>query len=361
MKKNRTIIFRIFVFCLAVVFVVVTPFVNAFAGENLDYIYKVFIGNKSEYSGIIEIWNIDSFESGIKSKSSFLERVGESFQNQNKGVFVMVRNLTLGECQNLISSGEKPDLISCSYGVAEILKENFSEFNNQNFGIYTNYLNAGKNKSGKQYGIAWCTGFYALISTKSKLEKAGKDVSNVKLNEIALSSSYEYKVGKKTKTSVSLIMGTGDYLMPKIALDAYNKARSIQIENLTKSEMILKSQYSAYSSFLANNATILLGTHRDIIRMAGREEKGKVSDVIYLPLMDFTDLVQFMFCVSSQNSTRKKSAEKFVEMLTSEEIQKQIELIGMFPVRQVEDTSYNGVMRDIILENFSNCELKTLF
>ena len=130
------------------------------------------------------------------------------------------------------------------------------------------------------------------------------------------------------------------------------------IQELEKDEICLKSQYSAYISFLSNDATILLGTHRDVVKMQAREENGKVSDVIYLPLTNWTDLVQFSFLMKSDNNDRKLMAERFAKFLTEESNQEEIEKIGMFPVVAVKNTSYKGVMRDIILENFSDCELE---
>ena len=136
--------------------------------------------------------------------------------------------------------------------------------------------------------------------------------------------------------------------MPKTALDAYNIARSIQISQNEKEELELKSQYSAYTSFLSNDATILLGTHRDTIRMSGREEKGKVCDVVYLPLLEWTDLVQFSFLCKSADLKRRNIAEDFANFLTLKENQKELEEVGMLPVLGVENFENNSVMCDII-------------
>ena len=225
----------------------------------------------------------------------------------------------------------------------------------------SNFINAGKNDNGEIYALPWCVGFYSLISTKSKLEKAGKYVDDVKLNEIVFDSGYEFKSGKKMKKSESVVYGTGNYLMPKNAIFAYNRAESIQTEIEKQSELVFNSQYSAYSSFLSDNATILLGTHRDIIRMQNRAEKGKVIDVIVKPLLKWTDLVQFAFLCKSEDSIRKKYAEKFALYLLEEKNQRNVEMIGMFPVLNIKETSYKGVMLDIIHENFSVCELKRVF
>ena len=222
-------------------------------------------------------------------------------------------------------------------------------------------MKAGRNKEGELIGLAWCVGCYFLISTKSKLEKVKVIEGKTNLNEIAFDCEYEFKIGKKTKTSLSLCYGTSDYLMPKEALFAYNKARSIQVENSSQSELVFKSQYSAYSSFLASGATILLGTQRDVWRMQTREESGKAADVVYLPLDSWTDLVQYIFILKNSNGKRKEYAEKFACSLVSDDNQKMIESIGMFPVNLKSEVIYDGVMCDITLENIGNLEPKMLF
>ncbi|MBR3885882.1 MAG: hypothetical protein IKJ33_05455 [Clostridia bacterium] len=351
---------RIMALALSLIFVFVVSKLNFGDLDDMKHIYSSFIGQKSPYNGVVEIWNIDSFESGTKSKQSFLENLAKRFQKQNKGVYVLVRNLTFSECENSLEQGKTPDLISCSYGVCEKIKDYFVPFENKEIGAYDNFVEAGK-CGDEVYGLAWCVGFYCLISTKAKIERAKIEFENVKLNEIAYKSGYKYKVGKKEKESKSLIYGVGDYLMPKNALKAYNKSRSIQIEENETEELKLKSQYSAYSSFLSNNATILLGTHRDIFRMMNREEKGNVCDVSYLPLLEWTDLVQFSFLCKNDDKNRKMMAEKFAKFLTLKENQEMLDDIGMFPVAGVDEFDLKGVMSHITLDKFSDCKLKRVF
>ena len=357
MKKFKSAISRAIISVIAIILIVVLPAISFSKNGEIDFMYGVFVGQKSKYAGMIEVWNVDSFEGGTGSKRTFLENAAKAFQQENKGTFVYVRNLTEQECVNLLASGSVPNLISCSYGVAEKIKEYCCAYANINKNIYSNFLEAGT-INGNVYGLPWCTGFYCLISTQAKLQRAGKGGQN--LNEIAFSAGYEYKVGKTTKKSDSLIFGTSDYLMPKTALDAYNKARSIQTNTQDKYTQT-KSQYSAYSLFLANSATILLGTQRDICRMENRVSQGKVSDVIFLPLLEWTDLVQFMFVCKSENKLAKSYAEKFACFLTESKMQKSLQKIGLFPICSEKELSYSGVMLDILLENFSICKVKSIF
>lgn len=360
MKKIKSVVFRVSILFLALVLVFVTPFLTFLVGDDLSLIYSTFIGKKSEYQGIIEVWNIDSFESGSVNKASYIEKVAQKFQKENKGTYVVIRNLTQGECQNLLAEGEIPDVFSCSYGVSELIKTYIKPYENIASNVADVFLNAGKINE-ELYALAWCVGFYCLISTKSKIEKAGIDADSAKLNEIVYDAGFEYKSGKHMKKSISLGFGTGLYLMPKNSLNAYNKARSVQLIEKESEENIAKTGYSAYCSFLANETTILLGTHRDVCRMKSREEKGKVSDVIYLPLNKWTDLVQYAFVTKKGNEARNILAEKFALFMVDMENQKDVDGIGLASVIAGLEISNNSVMRDIIPENFSDLELKSVF
>ena len=51
-------------------------------------------------------------------------------------------------------------------------------------------------------------------------------------------------------------------------------------------------------------------------------------------------------------------SEKFALFLTEAKNQEELENVGLFSVTKLEKSFYSGVMRDIILENISVCELK---
>lgn len=327
--------------------------------DEMSLIYRTFIGESSEYQGMIEVWNIDTFESGIASKTSFLESRAKAFQSKYKGLYFMIRNITENECFNMLESGQRPDLFSCSYVVAERVREYVCAFETENADIYPNFLQAGK-VDGLIYALPWCAGFYSLISTKAKLENAGKYSEDVCLADVVYEASYSYKVGKYEKTSVSLTFGSNGKLMPQNAILAYNKNSIVQ-ENGVDENAKNQTQYSAYSKFVINEATILLGSQRDLFRIQNKQKQGKMEDVLVYPLTGYTDMVQFMLLSKNDNALRKKYAEKFALYLIEEESQKAVEKIGMFAVKHFSETSHEGVMRDITLENIGDCRLFGVF
>lgn len=361
MNKSRLkkIGFRFLLLVCGVLLFVYLPFLHLKKYDEMSLIYRTFIGESSEYQGMIEIWNIDTFESGTMSKTSFLESRAKVFQSKYKGLYFMIRNVTENECFNMIDSGQRPDLFSCSYVVAERVREYVCAFEAQNADIYPNFLQAGK-VDGLIYAMPWCAGFYSLISTKEKLEKAGKYSEDVCLADVAFDSGYSYKLGKKEKTSVSLTFGANGKLMPQNAILAYNKNSIVQ-ENGVDANAKNQTQYSAYSKFVINEATILLGSQRDLFRIQNKQKQGKMEDVLVCPLTGYTDMVQFMMLAKNEDGLRKKYAEKFALFLVEEDSQKAVEKMGMFAVKHFPETSYEGIMRDITLGNISDCRLFGVF
>ena len=356
MKKKKVwfVFRRIFAGLVAVVLFVLLPFVGDANNENMTFIYNVFVGAKSKYQGILEIWNVDTFETGKKSKTTLLTEIGSVFQKKNKGVYLMVRNLTENECLNLLKDGVKPDLFSCSYGVAEKIKDYIQPITADCKGVAENLLNAG-NVAGEQMAVPWCFGSYYLISTQSALGKAGK-TEVLSLVDVALDCGYEKNNKKSTTTVYSLVFGMGKYLCPQNALLSYYDKGALTISNSSLNlNSISGTSYSAYCRYVAGESVILLGTQRDVIRMKNREENGRASDVKIEPLLKFSDLVQFVMCAKNDDEIKNDCKEKFIDFLVQSEAQEKIAESGVFAV------SKTGVMKDIPFDKISNYKLFNVF
>lgn len=363
-SKVKKIFIKIVLSAVAVVLIIVLPFINFAGDDDLTRIYNKFLGKKSELQGIIEIWNIDTFESGVASKSSFLEIMAREFENRNKGAYVLVRNLTEYECMTMLSSGQMPDLFSCSYGIAEKIKQYASPFDkNLKFGIFDNFLKAGQDEMGNQYGVAWCYGVYCLISTMSNLQKANVDLTNAKLSDYALKAGYVTKTKKGEKVTYSLGYGTKKYTLPKIAFKAYTKSELVSTSNSDiETGVGEKTPLIAYSDFLMGKSVMLFGTQRDIARMIGRQKSGKVSDVVFEHFDVASDLVQFFMLPTCSDSAKSKISQKYVEFITCDFCQSNICKIGMFSPSEANRNLYSeGIMSDITHAKIEDYRLFNIF
>ncbi len=363
-KLNKFWLKKVFVRCgvlvLSLLLLVCLPVVSTKNDENLALIYEGFIGKKSDYQGMIEIWNIDSFEAVNVSKTQLLTNATKMFQRRNKGLYFMVRNLTETECLNLLKSGQQPDLFSCSYGVADKIKEWVVEINGD-FELLKNVLNAGQ-INGKQKAIAWCASSYYLISTEKALLSAGKS-ENDSLLDICLNSGYKVENKNKTKIVYSLEMGDSKYLLPQMSLSSYydNGGLSISKYSVNK-DNFKQTSYSAYCNFVAGKSTMLLGTRKDVARVKNRESNGKLENVKIEKLSKFSDLVQFLFMSDIHDKIKKTCVVNFVNYMTQSQVQSMVEESGLMSVNKMQNNAQKqGIMQDITSYKIEHYELLNVF
>lgn len=358
MKKVSNIkkVINKFVLSLFVlILIIVLPMIGVFKDDNFERIYNAFLGEKLNYQGVIEIWNIDSFEGGRQSKYSLLKKVANDFQKKNKGVYVMIRDMSEQECLNLLSSNTFPDLFSCSFGVSQNIEHLVQSFSDVDTSEIEESAKIAGQKNNMQYGIAWCKGFYFLISSHEKIKKITADYENVELSKICLNAGYDKIENKKAKTIYSLGFGSSKYLCPQNIIKSYNMIEGNLIsEKSFNMELLGQTQYSAYCNFIAGNSTILLGSQKDVFRIANREKLGKISGVLVEQFAEFTDLIQFMFLSKTAENEKKIFAEKFVQYLISQKQQDQICESGLFSVNKCVELKKDSAMQNITLQNFSN-------
>ncbi len=356
LKKVFNVLKRLFVVALVLVLLVIMPSVKLSNDQNMGLIYEKFVGKRADYQGMIEIWNIDTFEGASVSKKNLLNKAATMYQSKNKGVYFMIRNMSESECNNLLALGQTPDLFSCSYGVSESIKDYIIPFDAE-FNIYSNLLEAGR-CDNEQYGLAWCANSYYLISTEKNLENAKQDKLS-SLETIALDAGYE-KINKKNTTTIySLDFGMGNYLLPHLALSAYYDNGVLSISNNSMNKTILsQNAYSAYCNFVAGKSTMLLGAARDVIRVKNREASGKLQSVLIKPLEKFTDMVQFVFMTQSEDEVKQKYIQDFAKSLTLDSFQKQVLESGLCSVKQIANS---GVTSDIIPQNIESYVIFNVF
>ena len=352
---------RLILTCFVFVLMVMLPMINLKADNNLELIYRSFVGEKSNYQGFIEIWNIDTFEGGNVGKYDILQSVAKEYQKENKGTYVIVRNVSESECVNMLARGQFPDLFSCSYGVASEIKEYVVPFDKSFDELYSNLLDAG-NFDGEQYAIAWCYGSYYMFSTRTKIEKYFNENDKVSLSQIALSTGYEKNNKNKKQIIYSLGFGQGKYLLPQIAFSSYT-GREIALDKYALNVDAVKNNtpYDAYCDFLTGECNILIGTQRDLIKLRNREVLGKIDELVVESVGGFTDLVQYML-ITNNSKQRYEYAQRFVQKLTEKKTQQKILESGLFSVdKNIKYEQNNGIMSNITLENISSYTIHNVF
>ncbi len=315
-----------------------------------------YTAKRSAYQGILEIWNIDTFEGGTSGKTGFLKLQAVNFEKQNQGLYFMVKNMTETQCMLALSNGQMPAMFSFGVGVGEQIFKYLQEINISS-NVRTEFLDAGK-KDEKQYAYAWCRGMYSLISTQEKLQKTSNDTSN--LASVVNSCGYVTKLkNNKTKTTYSLTFGSSGYVCPQLGY-ASSYTPLLQTQTSIDLANISKTPYTAYCDFIENRASILLGTQRDIARIENRITAGKIDGVVYQHLTGYTDLVQYLGVCQTTNIEQTQACKDFIYFLLDEQTQNNLSNIGMFSVNeQIIYTS--GVWQQMDLLSQNSCKVQNVF
>ncbi len=291
-----------------------------------DDLEKYFRGGRAEYQGIITLWNVDGFEGGSASRSSFLERVSRLFEKENIGAFIKVENMTEDEMLANLKAGIYPSLFSFSKGSAGYLKDKMQVLPDLSKSVMTNFYSSGL-LGGKLLACPWAAGGYALLTSSERIEAAQKEVGDLRSLAFELAHDISYK--KSTKHIYSLTFGAK-------AINAFSRVFDKGAESLAASGVIDKaylsqSTYEAYESYALEKAMMLLGTHRDIFRLENRVMMGKESDLIVQPIGEYTDMVCYMSILATDPKI-KAVCEDFVRFLVSESMQKDLARIGLLSV-----------------------------
>lgn len=268
---------------------------------------------KHPYTGVLEMWNVQSFEGGCGSRSGWLTSRAAKFENTYSGLFVHVTDLTAEQAKAKLDGGDIADIVAFPRGVGSLFADRLVPLDMPT-NVRQNFRSACVS-GGKSLCLPLYTGGYFLFARTH-------DLGEKTLPTDVLSLAQSKKNGKNTIKMCSLVCGEWDFGSPLTALCMSGVSGNT-------SEITKTTQYSAYTSFVADNVAVaLLGSQRDLFRLSQKQDNGKISPLTILPLADYTDLVQFVgVSASSQNLS---AATDFVNFLLCDDVQKTLSAVGLF-------------------------------
>ncbi len=265
---------KIFRLSIAVALIFTVVF-TVCCGKNKIGEDKIVKDSKSEKQ-IICVWQIDTFEGGSGSRRGFLSDVARKFEKYNDEVLIMVTSHTIESAKNCMDNGIIPDLIS--YGIGTEITS----------AAEINVRNGSNEKEVKStFAAVWCRGIYVLFENNGKLSKNHDE----------------------------LTVSRGEYTLP---LAAY------ALDGRTAEDITEMSPLDAYVHFVGGKSKYLLGSQRDVVRMINRGFSAEIT-----PISSFCDLNQYI-SVTSTDVRKVVYAERYVNYLLSDEIQKSLYKINMF-------------------------------
>ena len=273
----------------------------------------------TSYQGVVEMWNVETFEGGVGSRESWLTNRASKFESAHKGLFVHVTTLSVEQVETKLAEGETFDLICFSRGVGTVVKDRLAPYTGSVGAIKDNFVISGQ-VDGSLYAVPLYSGAYCLFA-RSEMVSADRLLTE------ALTAKYTRKIGKNTVELQPLICGFTPYNSPLSALALSGvKGKARVDENVT--------QYEAYEKFVGNQTAVtLLGTQRDMYRLSQRESNGKIDKLNFAPLVGYTDLAQYV-AVSSTAADKANSCVEFIEYLTGNEAQSTLVNLSLFSVLQ---------------------------
>lgn len=301
MKKFLSFLYRFAFSIVVVIYLLVAP---NFIIKKLIYAQNNINGiSISEFSGVIEMWHIESFEGGSASRSSWLLKRVQEFEKQHKGVFISIVNLSLETAKLNLQNGKKPSLISFPLGLGDELNDTLLEYKGKKLGLEKLVL-AGKHNK-KQLAVPYMLGGYCLFSLSSTQSSGGK-------------------------TPNQIIAGLNSSSFTSVALSMELENQKNAANNIEQSSYLIDS-YLAYDGFIKGKGNTLLGTQRDFYRINNRIEKGSLPSCEF-KYCNFTDLVQYMGICKGVSENIYNLSQSFIEYIISSKVQSTIKDINMFSV-----------------------------
>lgn len=330
MVKRKFGVIKLIFLCLVIAVISAVPTL-AVAKNKREQMEEILQVEPASFQGIINVWNVDTFESGSRGKSVFIEDVASKFSAKNRGVYFLVKNIGVEELVQSLLDGNKPDIICFGHGVGDVVKPILKELTVvENCGVRQEVLSAGK-VGGYQLAVGFLMGGYILASTQAKLSTAGVG-ADVQLSSIVNSCGFNTQTQNGVKHTSSIVIGTNNFTLPQVSL---KNATGVEAEDIYWSV----SPYDAYIDFVAyNKGSILLGTQRDLHKLSGRVAVGKIDGVRLEYLSNYTNLIQYAGIVKDSvgGEEKFKLMEEFLWFLTSEESQGKTTNIGMVNVLKRE-------------------------
>ncbi len=226
---------------------------------------------------VVRVWNVDTFEGGKGSRTSFLKSVARRVEKKREGVCFLVLSLTPEGARQCCLEGDVPDLLSFGVGLSEFAERS----------LPLPYSFCGGELGGDTLAYPWCAGQYYLFSLTDDFEAEG---------EVAVSC--------------------GGSNLPQVAA---------ALAGITGEEL---PSLTAYTAFLGGKYRYLLGTQRDVCRFAARD-----VPVYRKPLRGYSDLYQYLSVLSEE---KEEDCLAFLEELRSPEVRGSLSSLGMFAPEETE-------------------------
>ena len=163
---------------------------------------------EKHYGGVVELWNVETFEGGSGSRTAWLTRQAAAFEREHKGLFVHVTALSAEQAAQKLKEGERFDVL-CFSGSGENYLPLLRPIN----AAVRSNVEASGTVGGVQYALPLYCGIYALFARQSQISPNAAAAD-------ALGFSYTVRTGKHQYVLQPVVCGFTPYNSPLSALAA---------------------------------------------------------------------------------------------------------------------------------------------
>lgn len=286
---------------------------------------------QSYYTGVITIWQIDTFEGGTGSRTAWLNKTLSALERNYNGVYITVRSVPVEQARLMLSSNDfsiLPDMISFGGGVITEPEKLFISLQENVFAP----LRPDVRAAAGSYAVPWCYGAYALLmdsALAAKHIKEEKSLENVPQALNGLGGPVKY--GRGTRDIYALgIAGNGNVnyaeaisrIWPKGSLNGKYALKSYDKD-------INFSVWDAYNN--SKSLCAMIGTQRDLYRLITAESQSKSRATEIFPITGYTDLIQCIGIVKTTDDKKLEIMQNILGYLLQTGTQERLNEIGMFP------------------------------
>lgn len=161
------------------------------------------------YAGVLELWNVESFEGGCGSRQAWLTGRAAKFENKNKGLYVHVTTLSPSQAKDKLQRGDKFDIVGFSTGVGAMFAEYLTAVD-MPASVPDNFRKSAT-LGNNTYAFPYLSGIYCLFARQS-------EIACENLLAECLSKTITRKSGKHTCTLQPLVCGYAEFNNPVCAL-----------------------------------------------------------------------------------------------------------------------------------------------
>ena len=342
---------------------------------------------KPKWTGVITLWDIPYIETGTASNANWLNARVEKFERENPGVFIDVRRLTPQRAQMyFLGNADKdilPDIISIpvyeDFVPLSLYEDLRPYFQDEELNRILPLAQRPVIKDNTMKGVPIMMGTYALFFNNEMLQEQeiaieDSEVDFETLDRIIKRLSYVKKENKKEIQYYGFGSYNSIYSKPIISM-VYNQSGKIKedigyryINSWVNGESLVPENLGNLDSSRAirlfvdeKRIGVFLGNTRTLykVREAQAQGKGFNLGIYSLPMEGKDGLLQDQIVsyglIKNDDEIKKYYCIAFLKSLLSEEAQRELNKIGMFPIiKDIESIYENDPEMHMLEQNLTS-------